>query len=190
MKRITLHSSLALVAGLFFVVLVSSCSKDGKDGTDGADGAAGPAGPAGPAGNANVIYSAWLDVAYQPDTIHFGNGGIDTIGYYAVIDAPKLTAALLNSADVKMYVNINSAADPVIAPLPYRSDNGLYIDMVAYTQKIELYSNGDVGTVAANGTKYQQYRYMIIPGNSTARPGSAVNWSDYAAVKAYLGLTD
>ncbi|RYY56899.1 MAG: hypothetical protein EOO09_04860 [Chitinophagaceae bacterium] len=191
MKRRNLLSPLVLLSGLFFVVLMASCSKDGSTGADGATGPAGPAGPAGPPGTSNVIYSAWLDVSYKPDTIHLGNGGIDTVGYYAIIDAPKLTTALLASADVKAYINSNTAADPVILALPYSSLNsGLYIQMVAYTQTIELYSNADLSTVSSGGNKYQQYRYMIVPGGTTARSSTAVDWSDYTAVKAYLGLTD
>jgi hypothetical protein len=176
-----------------------SCGKDGStgpagtNGTDGTDGAAGPAGPAGPAGagSATVIYSDWLDVPFKPDTIHTAGGKIDTVGFYAIIDAPKLTLALLSTADVKVYINTDNASDPQIYPLPYNARSGLYIDVTAYTQKIQLYSNSDVGTALGNdGTKYQQYRYMIVPGNTGARSAAQVNWSDYAAVKAYLGLKD
>jgi hypothetical protein len=137
-----------------------------------------------------VIYSSWLDVAYKADTIHTSGGGIDTIGYYATIDVPKLTKALLSTADVKAYINSNDASDPTIYPLPYNGSSGLYVEFSAYTQKIALYSNGDLSTVSANGKKYQQYRYMIVPGNAQARSAVSVNWSDYAAVKAFLGLKD
>jgi hypothetical protein len=169
-----------------------SCSKDGSDGADGANGAAGPAGPAGPKGAAgtDVIYSSWLDVSYKPDTIHLSGGGIDTIGFYTTIDVPKLTLALLGTADVKAYINSNDASDPTIFPLPYYGSSGLYIQFSAYAQKIDLYSSADMSTITTNGKKYQQYRYMIVPGNALARSAAPVNWSDYAAVKAYLGLKD
>lgn len=193
MKRRNLISPLVLLSGLFFVVLMVSCGKEGPAGpagATGANGAPGPAGPKGDNGSGTVIYSAWLDVPFKPDTIHLSGGRIDTIGYYAVIDAPKLTLALVNSADVKVYINTNDPADPVIYPLPYAAPSGLNIQFLAYAQKIELYSNADVGTASANGKKYQQYRYMIVPGNDQARSAAPVNWSDYAAVKAYLGLKD
>jgi hypothetical protein len=162
----------------------------------GKDGATGPAGPVGPAGDTStssgtVIYSDWLDVPYKPDTIHNANGSIDTVGFYAIIDAPKLTKALLSTADVKVYINTSNTSDPLIYSLPYNAQSGIYIDVAAYTQKIQLYSNADVGTALANdGTKYQQYRYMIVPGNTGAKSATPVNWSDYAKVKAYLGLKD
>jgi hypothetical protein len=182
MKRRNLISPLVLLAMIFVV----SCSKEGPA------GAAGPEGPPGPAGNgsSDVIYSDWLDVAYKPDTIHTAGGQIDTVGYYATIDVPKLTVAMLNTADVKVFINTNDASDPVIYPLPYSARSGLYIQVSAYLQKLEFYSNADVGTVLDNGKKYQQYRYMIVPGNAVAKAGASINWSDYAEAKTYLGLKD
>jgi hypothetical protein len=188
MKRPNLISLVALLAGLFFVIFMVSCSKDGAEGPAGPTGPAGPVGPAGP--GSNVIYSAWLDVPFKPDTVHKAGGKIDTIGYYASIDAPKLTKALLSTADVKAYINSNDASDPVIYPLPYNGSSGLYIQFSAYEKTIELYSNGDLSTYSNNGKKYQQYRYMIVPGTSQGRLAAPINWSDYAAVKAYLGLKD
>ena len=193
MKRRNLISPLVLLSGLFFVMFMISCGKDGSDGPAGPTGATGPAGPKGDAGSGsgNVIYSAWLDVSFKADTIHLANGKIDTIGYYAIIDAPKLTVELLGTADVKAYINTNIASDPVIYPLPYFASSGLNIRMTVYKQAIELYSNANLGTaIDNNGIKYQQYRYMIVPGNVEARSAALVNWSDYTAVKAYLGLKD
>lgn len=190
MKRPNLISPLVLLSGLFFVMFMISCGKDGANGADGATGPAGPAGPKGDAGSGNVIYSAWLDVPFKPDTVHLANGKIDTIGYYATIDAPKLTQALVSTADVKVFINGNDASDPVIYPLPYYATSGLNIRFSAYTQKIQLDANADMSTITTGGKKYQQYRYMIVPGNNLARSAAPVNWSDYAAVKAYLGLKD
>ena len=178
-----------VLSGLFFVIFIISCGKQG---------ATGPAGPAGPAGSngANgdstsgaVIYSGWLDVAYKPDTVITG-GKIDTIGYYSDINVPALTLSMLNTADIKVYVNTSDSSNPVIYPLPYYSISGLNIEVKDFAQDIELYSNGDVSTFLANGKKFQQYRYMIVPGNTKATTSNNVNWSDYTAVKAYLGLKD
>lgn len=177
MKRRYL-SPLVLLSGLFFIVFMMSCSKQG---------ATGPKGDAG----TSVIYSDWLDVAYKPDTVHTAGGGIDTLGYYATIAAPKLTLEMLNTADVKVYINSSNATDPVIYSLPYNSASGLYIEVSAYTQTIQLYSNAQLSTTTdGNGKKIQQYRYMIVPGNTTARAVTSVNWGDYSAVKTYLGLKD
>lgn len=175
---------------LFFVMFMISCGKEGGVGPEGPAGPAGPVGPKGDAGSGTIIYSAWMSVAFKPDTIHKADKTIDTVGYYANIDAPKLTTALLSTADVKVYINTNDVSDPVIYSLPYSSSSGLYIDVTALTQKIQLYSNGDMSTDLFNGKLYLQYRYMIVPGNTGARSAAQVNWSDYAAVKVYLGLKD
>lgn len=166
---------------LFFVVFMISCGKQG---------ATGPAGPKGDSASGSVIYSDWLDVTYQADTIHSSQGKIDTIGYYAAIAVPKLTKAMLSTVDVKVYINTSDTSNPVIYPLPYNGSSGLYIDISAYTQSIQLYSNGQVGTTLSNGKKIQQYRYMIVPGNSEVKTTNSVKWSDYTSVKTYLGLKD
>ncbi|WP_343673404.1 hypothetical protein [Chitinophaga sp.] len=117
MKRCNLISPFVLISGLLFVMFITSCGKDG---------ATGPAGPAGAAGDSStVIYSDWLDVTYKPDTIHTSGGGIDTVGFYAIINVPKLTQDLLSTADVKVYVNTNNVSDPVIYSLPYNAQSGL-----------------------------------------------------------------
>jgi len=93
-------------------MLIVSCGKQG------ATGPAGPAGPKGDSASGSVIYSDWLDVTYKADTIHDPQGKIDTLGYYAIVNVPKLTATMLNTADVKVYINTSDASDPVIYPLP------------------------------------------------------------------------
>ncbi len=186
---------LLLAATLTFI----SCGKDGaagpageqgQKGDKGDGGPAGPSGPKGDPGTANVIYSNWLTVTFKPDTVIL-NGRIDTLGYYADIDAPKLTKEILNTGEVKIYINFNTAADPVITSIPYRGENGAYINFVAYEKTISLYSNLSASTITTGaGEKIQQYRYIIIPGGTAARSANAVDWKNYAAVKAYLGLKD
>ncbi|MFT3827393.1 MAG: collagen-like protein [Chitinophagaceae bacterium] len=173
------------------MLFLASCSKDGDAGAKGDKGDPGATGPEGPAGAANVIYSTWLDVPFKPDTIHTSGGKIDTIGYYSGINVPKLTLALLSTSDIKVYVNLNTAADPVIAPLPYVEESGIVIRFVAYEKAVQFSSNVDAGTYQdRQGNKILQYRYVIIPGGVAARKADNINWNDYAAVKAYLGLKD
>jgi len=185
MKRLYL-SPLVLLSGIFFVMLIVSCEKKGDTGP------AGPAGPAGASGDSasgTVVYSDWLDLTYKPDTV-ITQGKIDTIGFYADINVPALTVTMLNTADIKVYINTSDSTDPVIDPLPYYSSSGLYIQVSDYKGGIELYSNAQVSTFLSNGKEIQQYRYMIVPGNSEGKMNNSVNWADYAAVKVYLGLKD
>lgn len=193
MKRISLNLFACLA--LAFALLAVSCGKDGDTGPAGAAGPAGPAGPTGPTGptgpegSANVIYSDWLDVEYKPDTVHLAGGAIDTLGYFAVIEVPKLDLDMLTTGEIKVYLNGFSAADPAVIPLPYFSVySGLSINPTFYLNEIDLYSNGDISTVMDNaGVKYQQYRYVLIPGGEEARKAK-IDWNNYEQVKQYLGL--
>ena len=182
MKRIYL--SPLVLSGLFFVIFLISCGKQG------ATGPAGPAGPKGDSASGTVYYSDWLDVNFLPDTIHTTQGKIDTIGYYATISAPVLTAAMLKNSDVRVYINTSDASNPIIYPLPYSGISGVNIEVSAYALNIQLYANAQVSTETNNGKKIQQYRYMIFPGNTKVPTNNNVNWSNYSAVKAYLGLKD
>ena len=182
-------------------VIIASCSK----GPAGAAGATGPQGPAGSTGGtgatgatgtANVIYSQWLDEAFLPDTIHNGSV-IDTLGFYVNIAATKLDSIMISTGEIKVYINLGSLANPFVAPLPYWDPySGISIVPTFSVQNIFLYADIDASTATQNGVKQFQYRYILIPGGTTALPTSingqkkSINWNDYNEVKAYLGLKD
>ena len=191
MKKLTFQ--IAAMAFVAVSVLFTSCSKEGPVGATGPAGTAGPAGSQGPKGDngtANVIYSEWLDVAFDADTVL--NGAlIDTIGFITTIDVPKLDNTILTSGEIRAYVNLSSADEPVIAPLPYFSIfDGVSVEPVYYLNSIELYSNLDAGTITIQGVKLRQYRYILIPGGVAARKASGIDWNDYNQVKKYLNLKD
>jgi len=172
--------SIALVVGIV------SCSKDGPAGPAGATGPAGPAGaagaqgPAGQPGTANIIYSDWDSTeTWIVDTVHNG-AVIDTIGFHANFTAPKLDTAILNRGEVKVYMNLNTTADPVIFPIPY-NDGSVFIDNIFFAGTIQLISNAKLTGIP--------FRYILIPGGTHART-TKVNWNNYNEVKAYLGLKD
>jgi hypothetical protein len=176
-------------------LLLSNCGKKGDPGAQGPagqNGTAGPAGPAGPkgdAGTANVIYSDWLDVAFLPDTVHNGSA-VDTVGFHSIISAPKLDMDILTKGEMKIYVNLNSAADPAISVLPYFDVyTNIQITPTFLLQNIRLDSNIDPGTVTENGTKYLQYRYILIPGGTKAAR-KMVDFNNYNEVKKFYGLRD
>jgi hypothetical protein len=193
-------SSLTLLASLVLITFIfTQCQKGdvgpaGPAGPAGPTGAAGSTGPKGDTGTANVIYSAWLDVPYKADTIHNDppDPPIDTIGFYATIPAPKLTNAILNTGEIKVYLNIGTPTAPDIVPLPYFDIYSLININPDYSlQEIFLYSNIDASTVTISGVKRLPYRYILIPGSVPGRLSKpAVDWNNYNEVKAYLGLTD
>ncbi|MFC0774617.1 hypothetical protein [Terrimonas alba] len=186
------------------LLIFSSCKKGdtGPAGPAGPAGAQGPAGAAGlpgaqgPAGTANVIYSAWTDVAY--DAITDTNGTvIDTVAWIAGINAPKLVDSILQRGEVKVYLNAGTAASPAVFPLPMFDIFALLgvfnINLYFTEGAINLYSDEDASTFTDSGEKVFQYRYILIPGGTagrTAPGGKTIDWNNYKEVQAYLGLKD
>lgn len=179
--------SYALVLSIVFAVV--SCSKEGDAGPAGPAGPGGPAGPAGSqgpkgdTGTANVIYSSWLDVTYETDA--------DSATWVAGIDVPKLDQEMLSTGEIKVYLNLGAANDPVIVPLPY-FDGGFIINVRMFEQVIALMSNANLSTYTDEdtGDKAQQVRYVLIPGGTAARKAAGIDWNDYQQVKKYLNLKD
>jgi hypothetical protein len=196
-------SSLTLLASLVLITFIfTQCQKGdvgpagpaGPTGSAGAAGSPGATGPKGDTGTANVIYSAWLDVTYNGlDTVHNNDGTIDTVLWGASITANKLTQPILDRGEIKVYMKWGTLTNPDIAPLPILDPffTGLIINPEFLLQKIDLYSNFNASTFTDQGQKYLQYRYILIPGSVAGRLSKpAVDWNNYNAVKAYLGLTD
>ena len=189
-------SSLTLLASLVLITFIfTQCQKGdvgpaGPAGPTGPAGATGSTGPKGDTGTANVIYSPWLDVAYTAETDP--NTG-DTLDFIAHITASKLTQAILDKGEMKVYMNWGSQTTPDVAPLPILDAffTGVIINPEFLVQKIDLYSNANFSTITSSGQKYLQYRYILIPGSVAGRLSKPpVDWNNYNAVKAYLGLTD
>ncbi|NIG55477.1 collagen-like protein [Chitinophaga sp. Cy-1792] len=181
-----------LLSAILFVV---ACGKDGAvgpagpagaDGKTGAQGPAGSQGSKGDTGTANVIYSAWLDQAFAPFTDTAANGRVDTTGWYSVIQASRLTAAMLGKCDVHVYMNVNTPTQPVIVSLPNYDYFNIGFDL--RVGGIVMQSSIKASTFTYQGEKVLQYRYIIIPGAVAAR--GAIDWNNYEQAKAYLKLVD
>lgn len=170
-----------------FVMAVSSCGKDGAAGPAGTAGETGPKGDKGDkgdqgdAGAANVIYSEWLNTTYRLDS--------SSGEFFVDIPATALTADVLKTAAVRVYMNFGTAASPAIVAIPYTEGFAIYIQEYLLPGIIELVSNANPSTAPdTNGNPRRQVRYVIIPGGTAAR--SAIDWNDYAKVKAYMGWKD
>lgn len=176
---------------LAVALTVTACKKGdpgpqgekGDKGDTGGTGANGQTGGKGDPGTANVMYSDWLDLGYSLDQA----SGI----YFTQIDEPRLTDELLTTGEVKVYINLGSAAEKVVSVLPYRSGTA-QITPFFLDQLIELDATVNASTVTdpTTGTKFRQYRYVIIPGGVNIRAEKKVDWNNYSEVKAYLGLKD
>lgn len=178
-----------IVAALSLAISFTSCQKEGDTGPvgpAGPTGPTGPTGPAGPTGTANVIYSDWIDVTFDPTTDEDTG---DTLSWSAAIRAEQITSDILNSGEIKVYINFNTADDPVVFPLPY-FDGGVIINPVFYTDTIALVATADASTQEESGAKFLQYRYVIIPGSVLAAKPESVNLDNYLEMKKYLKLND
>lgn len=175
--------SISCAAFMSLVLLVASCKK-GDTGPQGPEGPQGNQGPQGPEGKTNVITSGWKDITFTAVTNQAG----DTTYYYqAQIPATKLTKAILDSGEIKAYVNLGTVGEPYVYPLPWLGSSA-YIDVEYVVGNINLYSSGNASTSGTGNNKGLQYRYILIPGSTNAR--SAINWNNYAEVQKYLGLKD
>ncbi len=175
------------------IMILASCKKGdtGPEGPQGPAGTPGVSGPAGPAGAANVIYSEWLTVDYNAQT--------DPARYSANILAPKLVDSILTKGEIKVYFNYGTATNADVVALPI-------FDPIYYTPALTLYpdflvgkiilttNNATMGTYDENGQKYYQYRYILIPGGTTAGRAAngekTIDWNNYKEVQQYLGLKD
>lgn len=193
MKKRTVLKLLTALLGtsLFFACQKGDAGATGPAGPAGPQGATGSTGAKGDTGTANVIYSAWLDVAMTPDTIHIGNV-IDTISFTGTMTAARLTSAILNQGEIKVYFNFGTTASPSVVPLPYVDIiyNGISITPDFAVQRIYVSSNVNASTVTTTAGKRYQYRYILIPGAVPGVAAGPVDWSDYKKVKEYLHLTD
>ena len=131
MKQKSFAMSYYLVVGA--IMLLTSCKK-GDTGPAGAPGPAGPPGTTGPVGAANVIYSGWFNLDYNPET---ENG--DTVRFVATITAPKLVDSILSKGEIKVYFNFRTPSNPDVRPLPYFDPiyyNPAYILLVKRKEKV------------------------------------------------------
>ncbi len=184
---------------LAITLIFASCQKGdigptGPAGPAGAAGAAGPQGPKGDPGAANVIYSDWLDVTFDPNA--------DSSAWVGEIPASKLTDSILNSGDIKVYFNAGSDStdSQFVMTLPIYEPFllGAIINPYYTSQLITLVSTADVSSFTDNGNNYFQYRYVLIPGGIKAlhpirinsETNTRINWDDYKQVKKFLGLKD
>jgi hypothetical protein len=122
---------------LFSLLLVSviACKK----------GETGPAGIQGPVGSANVIYSDWLSLDLK--------AGVYAGVYYNKITTSKVTQAVVDQGDVRMYFKSFTG----ILPVPSAMLPGLYYSFSLGAIEVFSPTKWDI----SSGYKY---RYIIIPG--------------------------
>lgn len=169
------------------LVLTSCSAEDGVDGTNGAIGATGPAGSDGADGqdgNANVIYSNW----FQPSA---WTGGGTAFAFFDKT-AVGLTQEVMDQGAVLAYAKLSGDGTNVRS-LPADTGNGLFLwnYLITSVENIRFTVTRTDGTSNVNPGTTNQFRYVIIPGNTLASKGLTINnlkKMSYVQVMDYFGL--
>ena len=171
-------------------LLIGACKKGdpgpqgekGDKGDAGSQGATGATGSKGDPGTANVLYSDWLDLGFTQDP-----SGV----FFAQIEDDKITDDLLSKGEIKVYVNLGTAAEKIVFPLPLISGSAQITPLFAEGLiELDANLNASTATNSQTGQKTRQYRYVLIPGGAHLRMDKHINWNNYEEVKNYLGLKD
>jgi hypothetical protein len=154
----------------------------GPAGPGGPTGPAGPTGPQGPPGTANVIYSAW---ATSPFAIRDTTVDGGTFFRVTHINAPSLTAAILDQGVVLTYMRLTGVITPSL--LPFTSMAGGTTSIIGTwntTQKIFINRhtiNCASAACAVGMSTALEYRYIIIPGAVAGGKTTGVGGTNYTA---------
>ena len=155
----------------FFLLSFTACTIHESD-------VPGPVGPPGPAGNANVIST-------EPITLNTWFYEASPNWYVADIDAPEITADVVNTGLVMVYQRIQSGQNPVWIPLPDTYGN-VTTNYDFYRGGLSVYSfNVDNTTpIAPTG---MVVRFVVIP-DSFRKANPTANWKNYEVTKEILDL--
>lgn len=192
-------------------ILAAGCSKTGPAGAtgpQGSTGAQGPAGPQGPQGNANVVVdtftlvnSQWL---WNDDYILYTGSGSYTEWFtrYYTTSYPAVTAGVIDSGMVLVFMTPNLQDKTAWAPLPYTFDTGkgYSYDFVYVTTpgsvELEFYFGEQASgvTVPTLSTYVMpSYAFKLVAVTGTIVDGmekAGIDKGNYAQVSAYLNSTN
>lgn len=179
-KLFVLFFNVVLVASMISVV---SC--EGPEGPAGPQGTQGPAGPEGEKGStgepgtANVLYSSWL----KPNkwTRQDKNG---SAYYYVDFPAARLTQAMINQADLRVYVKHPTELGQVQS-LPYTLEGVEVISATFSVNNVRIWIRPNHSNPITDLT--YEFRYVIIPGGQAVRVASP---QTYEEVKAQFEIPE
>ena len=106
------------------------------------------------------------------------SGGV----YSGTIDAPKLTADVLNKGDVAVYEKFS-----IIFPTASTTYNKVPYAQGSNWVRVEL-SVGEITVKSNTNHSLSTFRYVLIPGGIQASTASHLDLTDYRAVRHFYGL--
>lgn len=175
---------------LFFALANIAC--EGPEGTTGPQGPQGEQGPEGPQGSqgetgtANVIYSDWMNIAW--------NFTDDATFKQMYIEEPRVVEDdFLAEGTLLMYLKLETSEGSITVPLPFTSGTDYLTFLAADVPGenvegivVRLEATDNTTPVQTDWNNYQ-VRYIMIPGGVPAKMGENF-LKDYSAVKEYYGL--
>ena len=166
------------------VLLIASmsCEKEGPMGPEGPQGEQGPPGEQGDPGTANVIFSDWITI--EPDDWNI----LNNIAGYSIV-APKLTAAIMNSGLITVYMTNTGGEAFAIYQLPFITNvPSNYYEYRPFEGSIRIVVGKPDGTAPFLPTALD-FRYVLIPGSVNANAVlKDIDLNDYGAVAHALGM--
>lgn len=178
-----------LAIGLTSAACEGPTGSDGPQGPQGEQGPEGPQGPQGETGTANVIYSDWMNIAWN-----LVDG--PTRKHMYVEESRVVEEEFMATGTLLMYLKLETPEDIVIAALPFtnRTDNLFYVIGKAASGEglegiIMVLVATDSSTPVQSDWNDYQVRYVMIPGGVPAKMKDDF-LKDYEAVKEYYGIPD
>jgi hypothetical protein len=169
-----------------FAALLQGCSDPGRDGLDGRDGVDGKDG-------VNIV-----GTTFDVTGVNFNAAN----NYSASFTFPTNKVEVFESDAVLVYREWASQADPTGAISVWRllpqtvimGSSLLQYNFDHTFTEAYFYLDGNVNkaTLATSWTQNQKFRVVIIPSDFTKRKNAeqAVDYSDYEAVKKYVGIDE
>ncbi|MBC9794741.1 collagen-like protein [Sinomicrobium weinanense] len=166
--------------------------EQGPAGEDGVDGQDGQDGQDGEDGNANVMYSDWFFPDWNmSDLVRFKRMEVEDSNFSDTWLEGGATLVYWRTNNGSTFLlpwnSYNTAGNLVIErSVIYRSSTSIWITIKKYGSDFTAEeTEGQVGGIIRN-----RIRYVIIPGNVNLPAKSALDYSDYDAVKAHYNIPD
>lgn len=176
-----MFSAMMLATSIFF----NACKGEvGPKGDTGATGANGATGAKGDVSSANVIYSTWKPADSWVLSNYYG-----AIGRYFDIAAPQLTREILDRGNVYVYWKPANNLDAVI-PLPTTTHDFREFFLEHKVSRIRIWFFNSIRTDPGTLPSSNEFRYVIVPGGVAGGRRTAVDYSNYEAVKKAYNLPD
>ncbi|MBX3103278.1 MAG: hypothetical protein KF690_12270 [Bacteroidetes bacterium] len=171
MKKLLLFLALPLLLSAL------SCTREGPPGPQG------PAGPAGSNGTGPLVFSSTI-------TLQPGDWVFQAPSYTAEVTWDALTPNIIDHGAVLVYWQVNPNQYTQLPVTFYQ--NAEFSTTVEYWKTDNTltfwWTDSDQNQPTAPGA--QTFKIVIIESTDFLSKTSAVDWSDYHAVKAYYNLKD